>query len=398
MQLQELERVGPPLAGCDGIAGVSVLARRLEAQAREVRARRQPGQDVVLADGCRPGTTRALQIEGVHPALHEVVVVEADDPGAKDVEDGDELVEPAVGRSGEGFGLQFGENLPDHPRHAHGEKGRFGDALGLEVRLTLGQVREPLLEAPILELAPWHPRPVFGRKAATHHLPQPVGHGAGAVQRVREAGTEDNYVIGPRPGLVAPRTYRHHGCHTSNAMTAAATVAAPAAQYMIVLVFDPGSGAALICAVPPVSATHVRRGEILALLTLTRSITLPGDVTGEQVAKALCDGLPSRFDVRPATKFKGRLFGFGTEPAGPDVILVTPEGTSLGRAQVTVVRASGATRVRIRSGGQVLYSAFGVSRKVRRVLRDLAQASPPGSVGPHLAGGSPMQAPRTSRP
>jgi hypothetical protein len=148
-----------------------------------------------------------------------------------------------------------------------------------------------------------------------------------------------------------------------------------------------------------VERSHIRRGEILALLTLTRSVSLPGEITSEQVAKALCDGLPSRFEVRPATQFKGRLFGFGTEPAGPDVILVTSEGTSLGRAQVTVVRASGTTRVRIRSGGQVLYSALGVGRKVRRVLRDLAQASPPGSVGPDLAGGSPIQpAPSTIWP
>ena len=66
------------------------------------------------------------------------------------------------------------------------------------------------------------------------------------------------------------------------------------------------------------------------MLTLTRSMTLPGDLTGEQVAGALRDGLPTRFEVRPATKFKGRLFGFGTEPAGPDVILVTPKGPASG--------------------------------------------------------------------
>ena len=141
-----------------------------------------------------------------------------------------------------------------------------------------------------------------------------------------------------------------------------------------------------------VERSRVRSGRILALLTLTRSMTLPGDLTGEQVAGALRDGLPTRFEVRPATKFKGRLFGFGTEPAGPDVILVSAEGTSLGRAQVTVGSASGTTQVRIRSGGQVLYSALSVARRTRHVLRDVAQASSPGSVGPDLAEGSPMQA------
>jgi hypothetical protein len=123
-----------------------------------------------------------------------------------------------------------------------------------------------------------------------------------------------------------------------------------------------------------VERSRTRRGGILALLTLTRRVTLPGDLTGEQVAQALRDGLPSRFEVEPATKFKGRLFGFGTEPAGPDVILVTTAMTSLGRAEVTVVHASGDTRVRIRSGGQVLYSALIVARKIRRVLSDLAEA------------------------
>jgi ABC-2 type transport system permease protein len=141
-----------------------------------------------------------------------------------------------------------------------------------------------------------------------------------------------------------------------------------------------------------VERSHIRRGEILALLTLTRSVTLPGEVTSEQVSRTLRDGLPPRFELRPATKFKGRLFGFGTESAGPDVTLVTTGVSGLGRAEVTVVRASGDTRVRIRSGGQVLYSALGVARKVRGVLRDLAEASPPGSVGPHLTGGSPTQA------
>ena len=72
-----------------------------------------------------------------------------------------------------------------------------------------------------------------------------------------------------------------------------------------------------------VERSHSRSGDILALLTLTRGVTLPGEITGEQVSRTLRDGLPSRFEVRPATKFKGRLFGFRTEPAGRDVTVVT---------------------------------------------------------------------------
>jgi ABC-2 type transport system permease protein len=130
-----------------------------------------------------------------------------------------------------------------------------------------------------------------------------------------------------------------------------------------------------------VERSHTRRGRILALLSLTRSVTLPGEVTGEQVSTALRDGLPSRFEVRPATKFKGRLFGFGTEQAGPDLTLVTTGVSGLWRAEVTVVNASGDTRVRVRPGGDPLYSALGVARKVRRALRDLAEAL----AGPHAA-------------
>lgn len=114
-----------------------------------------------------------------------------------------------------------------------------------------------------------------------------------------------------------------------------------------------------------------RRRGILALLT--RSVALRGEFTGDQVSRALRDALPSRFVVQPATKIKGRLFG--VEPTGPDVTVVTTGLTGLWRAEATVVHAPGETRVRIRPGGDPLYSALGVARKVRRVLlRDVSSA------------------------
>ncbi len=129
-----------------------------------------------------------------------------------------------------------------------------------------------------------------------------------------------------------------------------------------------------------VERPHTVRRKILALLTLTRSVTLPGEVSGEQVSRALRDGLPSRFEVQPATKFKGRLFGYSTQPAGPDVSVVTGGASGLLRAEVTVVRPwRGSTRVRVRSGGQVIYSAVGIVRKVRRVLIELGGANRPSS-------------------
>ena len=121
-----------------------------------------------------------------------------------------------------------------------------------------------------------------------------------------------------------------------------------------------------------VERAQIRSGRILALLTLTLTVALPGDLSGEQVTRALSDGLPPRYAVEPATKFRGRLFGLRTVPAGPDVIVVSTGASGLGRAEVRVVRTPGDTRVRIRSGGQVLYSALSVASRVRRVLqRDL---------------------------
>jgi len=121
-----------------------------------------------------------------------------------------------------------------------------------------------------------------------------------------------------------------------------------------------------------VERAQIRSGRILALLTLTLTVALPGDLSGEQVTRALSDGLSPRYAVEPATKFRGRLFGLRTVPAGPDVIVVSTGVSGLGRAEVRVVRTPGDTRVRIRSGGQVLYSALSVASRVRRVLqRDL---------------------------
>ena len=58
-----------------------------------------------------------------------------------------------------------------------------------------------------------------------------------------------------------------------------------------------------------IERSHIGRGRILALLTFTRRVTLAGDLTGDEVARSLREGLASRFEVEPSTKFKGRLLG-----------------------------------------------------------------------------------------
>lgn len=121
-----------------------------------------------------------------------------------------------------------------------------------------------------------------------------------------------------------------------------------------------------------VERAHSRRRGLRALIT--RSVTVPDYITGEQVSRTLRDGLSPRYEVRPATKIKG--LSFGVQPAGPDVTLVTTGMTGLWRAEVTVEgQGRGTTHIRVRPGGDLLLSALGVARKVRRVLlRDLAEA------------------------
>lgn len=119
-----------------------------------------------------------------------------------------------------------------------------------------------------------------------------------------------------------------------------------------------------------VERSRTRHGSIAEFLTL--SITIRGEITGEQVSRALREGLCSHYEVRPATRIKGRWFG--TKPAGADATLVTTGATGLWRSEVTVVNRSGNTHLRIRPGGDPLCSALCVARKVRRVLwRDAAE-------------------------
>ncbi len=106
----------------------------------------------------------------------------------------------------------------------------------------------------------------------------------------------------------------------------------------------------------------------------TRTVSVPGVVTSEDVDRALREGLPSRFEVIPGTKIKGRFFG--SEPGGPDRLLVTTGLTGLWRAQVSVMRRVGRTSFAVRPGGDPVYSALGVARKVRRLLGGLEIADP----------------------
>lgn len=117
-----------------------------------------------------------------------------------------------------------------------------------------------------------------------------------------------------------------------------------------------------------VEASPGRRRTALSLLD--RTITVPGAITAEDVLQILGQELPSRYAVHPATKIKGRFFG--KEPAGAEVMLVTTGLTGLWRAQLSVVHRPGLTSLQVRPGGDPVYSALGVARRVSRVLREAA--------------------------
>lgn len=137
-----------------------------------------------------------------------------------------------------------------------------------------------------------------------------------------------------------------------------------------------------------VEASAGRRRTALSLLT--RTITVAGAITAEEVEQVLREDLPSRYDLLPATRIKGRLFG--REPGGPDVMLVTTGLTGLWQAQLRVAHKPGLTELQVRPGGDPVYSALGVARRVSRALRraPALRAVPQAQAGasPHGGPGS----------
>ena len=96
------------------------------------------------------------------------------------------------------------------------------------------------------------------------------------------------------------------------------------------------------------------------------------DVTAEEVTDALRAGLDSRYEVVAGMRMP-RVPVFGTpRPDRPELILVS--SSAMARVQVTVVRHSGQTDIRVAPGGLVI-NTLGLAAKVRRVLRDARDLS-----------------------
>lgn len=103
----------------------------------------------------------------------------------------------------------------------------------------------------------------------------------------------------------------------------------------------------------------------MSTITVQRS-----DITGEEVATALRDGLGPRYSVEPGLRLAASSF-MPAQQAQPGEIVVS--GGSVLRAQVSVGHQAGTTTIRVRPGGLFwiwLVNEFGIARKVRHVLEN----------------------------
>jgi hypothetical protein len=102
------------------------------------------------------------------------------------------------------------------------------------------------------------------------------------------------------------------------------------------------------------------------------TITIPrADLTSEEVTRALRAGLGPHYHVVPGMRMP-RMAIFAAELSqNPDTILVGTGADRLFRAQVTLIRRSGQTHIRIIPSGVSLdfgINSLGIARKIRQVL------------------------------
>jgi hypothetical protein len=101
------------------------------------------------------------------------------------------------------------------------------------------------------------------------------------------------------------------------------------------------------------------------------TITIPRpDVTAEEVAAALRDGLGPGYDVLPGMRQTASPFA-PPEPGSPDTIFVGMRSHTVWRTEVDIGRSNGHTRIRINPGGLLsirLVNTLGIARRARRAL------------------------------
>ncbi|MGH3153631.1 MAG: hypothetical protein ACRDOB_23265 [Streptosporangiaceae bacterium] len=101
------------------------------------------------------------------------------------------------------------------------------------------------------------------------------------------------------------------------------------------------------------------------------TVTVPRtDLTTEEVAQVLRDGLPDRYNVVPGMAM-GRSAYSAPHEGQPNMILVGTGANRIIKAQVTITPRGGQTELRVSPGGltgDLLYNTLGIAMMIRRVL------------------------------
>jgi hypothetical protein len=101
------------------------------------------------------------------------------------------------------------------------------------------------------------------------------------------------------------------------------------------------------------------------------TITVPKpDLTLEEVARVLREGLGSKYNVQLGMGMSRHAFG-SPLPDRPDTILVGTGSNRVIKAEVGIIRRGGLTQLDVRPGGiswDLIINSAGIARKVRHVL------------------------------
>jgi hypothetical protein len=100
------------------------------------------------------------------------------------------------------------------------------------------------------------------------------------------------------------------------------------------------------------------------------TVTVPRQVTSQEVVEALRTGLNPRYEVQPGVRMPRPPFA-KPRPGAPKLIMVT--AGPMVRAQVKVSPQAEGTDLKITPGGMLgdlLMNTLGIAQEVRRVLRD----------------------------
>jgi hypothetical protein len=100
------------------------------------------------------------------------------------------------------------------------------------------------------------------------------------------------------------------------------------------------------------------------------TITIPRQVTSQEVVEALRTGLNPRYEVQPGMRMPRAPIA-PPRPGGPELIMVS--ASPMVRAQVKISPGAGGTDLTVTPGGllgDLLMNTLGIAREVHRTLRD----------------------------